>query len=85
MNKEELVWALEIMFSLKPGTSELGKCTIQFLERLYYGNIENSMRTNELAVKEAKQQTEIIKLQSDLAATKQKLQRATKALKGVRK
>jgi hypothetical protein len=74
LNKDELVWALEIMYSIKQGTSEFSKCTTPFLERLYYGNITNGMRTNELATKEAEQRTKIMELESDLAITKQKLQ-----------
>lgn len=80
-NKDELVWALEIMYSLKNGTSEFSKCTIPFLEKLYYGNLQNGMRTNELATREAEQRTQIMELESELASTKLKLQQANKALR----
>lgn len=80
-NKDELVWALEIMYSLKNGTSEFPKCTIPFLEKLYYGNLQNGMRTNELATREAEQRTQIMELESELASTKLKLQQANKALR----
>lgn len=80
-NKDELVWALEIMYSFKAGTSEFGKCSVAFLERLYYGNIQNGMRTNELATKEAEQRTRIIEQEAEIAALNRKLKRATNALR----
>lgn len=80
-NKEELVWALEIMYSFKVGSSEFGKCSVAFLERLYYGNIQNGMRTNELATKEAEHRTQIIELQSEVATLNKKLKRANSALR----
>lgn len=72
-NKEELIWSLEIMYSIKAGTSEFTKCTIPFLEKLYYNNIQNSMRTNELAVVEAKQRTKILELEQEVSLLKAKL------------
>lgn len=84
-NKEELVWALEIMYSFKAGTSEFGKCSVAFLERLYYGNIQNGMRTNELATKEAEQRTRIIEQEAEIAALNRKLKRATNALRRMMK
>lgn len=81
MNKDELVWALEIMYSLKQGTSEFNKCSVAFLERLYYGNIQNGMRTNELATREAEQRTQIIELQSEIDSLNKKLKRANTALR----
>ena len=80
-NKEELIWALEIMYSFKAGTSEFGKCSVAFLERLYYGNIQNGMRTNELASKEAAQRTRIIEQEAEIAVLNRKLKRATNALR----
>lgn len=80
-NKDELVWALEIMYSFKAGTSEFGKCSVAFLERLYYGNIQNGMRTNELATKEAEQRTRIIEQEAEIASLSRKLKRATNALR----
>lgn len=84
-NKDELVWALEIMYSFKAGTSEFGKCSVAFLERLYYGNIQNGMRTNELATKEAEQRTRIIEQEAEIAALNRKLKRATNALRSMMK
>lgn len=84
-NKDELVWALEIMYSFKAGTSEFGKCSVAFLERLYYGNIQNGMRTNELATKEAEQRTRIIEQEAEIAALNRKLKRATNALRRMMK
>lgn len=81
INKDELVWALEIMYSIKQGTSEFSKCTLPFLERLYYGNITNGMRTNELATREAEQRTKIMELESELTLTKQKLQQSQRNLR----
>ena len=80
-NKDELVWALEIMYSFKAGTSEFGKCSVAFLERLYYGNIQNGMRTNELATKEAEQRTRIIEQEAEITVLNRKLKRATNALR----
>lgn len=84
-NKDELVWALEIMYSFKAGTSEFGKCSVAFLERLYYGNIQNGMRTNELATKEAEQRTRIIEQEAEIAALNRKLKLATNALRRMMK
>lgn len=84
-NKDELVWALEIMYSFKAGTSEFGKCSVAFLERLYYGNIQNGMRTNELATKEAEQRTRIIEQEAEIATLNRKLKRATNALRRMMK
>lgn len=80
-NKDELVYALEIMYSLKNGTSEFPKCSVAFLEKLYYGNLQNGMRTNELATREAEQRTQIMELESEVHSLKLKLQQANKALR----
>ncbi|AZV01885.1 hypothetical protein [Aeromonas phage Akh-2] len=80
-NKEELVWALEIMYSLKVGTSEFAKCTVAFLEKLYYGNLQNGMRTNELATREAEQVTKILELEAEVKSLKGKLAKANRDLR----
>ena len=80
-NKDELVWALEIMFSQKTGTSEFPKLTIPALEKLYYGCLQNGMRTSEMAAREAEQKTKIIELESEVQQLKTKLQQANKNLR----
>lgn len=80
-NKEELVWALEIMYSIKTGTSEFGKCTVAFLEKLYYGNLQNGMRTNELATREAEQVTKLLELEAEVKSLKGKLAKANRDLR----